>query len=62
MIDVFNKELIITSLNRTRTVVIDKFTGLLNNGSYNQLYLGAHHVKDVVIVHPRKLPTKGIYT
>lgn len=58
-IDIFGHELIITSMNRSRIVTLDKFVGLVNSSHHTSissvLSTQAMHVGDVSIVHPAKL-------
>lgn len=64
-IDIFGRELFITSLDRSKVVTLDKFAGLHNSSHdtnitslFNSQVL---HAGDLVVVHPAKLiQRKGI--
>lgn len=58
-IDVFGRELFVTSLDRTRVVTLDKFVGLQNSTHHTNLSTvmrtGALHAGDLVVIHSAKL-------
>lgn len=68
MIDVFGRELIVTSLDRKSVVTLDKFVGVENSTHQTNISTvvnsTAMHVGDIIIVHPVKLyqPARGEFT
>ena len=60
MIDVFGRELIVSSFDRSRVVTLDKFIGLSNSTHNTNFSLvvnsEAIHIGDVIVIHPNKFP------
>ena len=58
-IDVFGRDLFITSLDRSKVVTLDKFAGLINSSHDTNvssiLNSQVLHAGDLIVVHPAKL-------